>query len=60
MLLQTDTIVSVETLVYSFVQDKLLWAGMSETMNPSRADELVRELAGKVASQMEKEGLLAR
>ena len=58
--LQTDTIVSVETLVYSFVQDKLLWAGMSETMNPSRADELVRELADKVASQMEKEGLLAR
>jgi hypothetical protein len=58
--LQTDTIVSVETLVYSFVQDKLLWAGMSETLNPSRSDQLVRELAGKVASQLEKEGLLAR
>lgn len=57
--LQTDTFVSVETLVYSFVQDKLLWAGMSETINPSRADELARELAGKVAKELQKEGLLA-
>ena len=58
--LQTDTIVSVETLAYSFVQDGLVWAGMSDTINPSRADELVRELAGKVAGQLEKDGLLAR
>jgi hypothetical protein len=58
--LQTDTFVSVETLVYSVVQDKLLWAGMSETINPSRADALVRELAGKVAGQLEKEGLLPK
>ena len=35
-----------------------LAAGMSETMNPSRADALVAELADKVASQMEKDGLL--
>jgi hypothetical protein len=56
--IQTDTIVSVETLVYSFRQDKLVWAGMSETMNPSRADALVSELAGRVASEMEKDGLL--
>lgn len=56
--LQTDTIVSVETLVYSFRQDKLLWAAMSETMNPSRAESLVKELAGRVAGELEKEGLL--
>ena len=56
---QTDLYVSVETLVYSFVQDKLLWAGMSETVNPARADELARELAGKVAKELQKEGLLA-
>lgn len=58
--LQTDTFVSVETTVYSVVQNKLLWAGMSETINPSRADALVRELADRVAGQLEKEGLLAR
>jgi hypothetical protein len=58
--LQTDTFVSVETTVYSVVQNKLLWAGMSETINPSRADALVRELADRVAGQLEKEGLLPR
>jgi len=56
--IQTDTIVSVEAMVYSFRQDKLIWAGMSETMNPSKADALVTELAGHVASEMEKDGLL--
>jgi hypothetical protein len=58
--LQTDTLVSVETLVYSFVQDELLWGGMSQTINPSRADELVRELGRKVANELEDEGLLTR
>ena len=58
--LQTDTFVSVETLVYSVVQDKLVWAGMSETINPSRADALVRELAGRVAGKLKKEGLLPK
>ena len=56
--LQTDTIVSVETLVHSFVQDKLLWAGMSQTMNPTKTESLVKELASKVANRLEKEGLL--
>jgi len=32
--LRTDTILSVETLVYSVEQDTLLWAGKSETTNP--------------------------
>lgn len=58
--LQTDTIVSVETLVYSVRQDRLLWAGMSETINPARADALVQELAGRVAGEMKKEGLLPK
>ena len=56
--LQTDTIVSVETLVHSFTQDKLLWAGMSQTMNPTKTESLVKELASKIASRLEKEGLL--
>jgi hypothetical protein len=58
--LQTDTIVSVETLVYSLRQDKLIWAGMSETVNPARADALVTELAERVADEMQKDGLLVK
>ncbi len=56
--LQTATVVSVETLVFSVRQDKLLWAGMSDTVNPSRADEFVAELAEGVVSEMKKAGLL--
>ena len=57
---QTDEIVSVETLIYSLRQDKLIWAGMSETINPSKVDGLVTELAGRIAGEMEKEGLLVK
>ena len=38
--LRTDTIVRVETLVYDLKADKLLWAGMSESTNPSAVQPL--------------------
>jgi hypothetical protein len=56
--LRTDTVVTVETLVYSMTDDKLIWAGASRTTNPSGLDALVKELAGKVAGQMRQEGVL--
>jgi hypothetical protein len=56
--LETDVIVSIETLVYSVTQDKLLWAGVSETMNPSHVQSLVIELAAVAADEMRKSGLL--
>lgn len=56
--LTTDTIYTVETLVFSLDGDKLIWAGTSQTTNPSKVDAFVRELAGKVADQMKKEGVL--
>ncbi|HKC24691.1 MAG TPA: hypothetical protein VKF32_08100 [Thermoanaerobaculia bacterium] len=57
---RADRVVSVETLVYSFKQDELVWAGTSRTVNPDRVEGLVSELAGAIAKQMEKEGLIAR
>ncbi len=57
--LSTDTIVSVETLVYSLVQDKLLWASTSRTTNPGNLDKLVNEVAVATAKEMQKQGLLA-
>jgi hypothetical protein len=56
--ISTETIVSVETLVYSLEQDKLLWAGRSQTTNPSRVDTLIKELANNAANEMKKAGLL--
>jgi hypothetical protein len=56
--LRTDTIVAVETTVYSLKQDRMLWGGMSETVNPSKADAFMRELAKGIAKEMKKAGLL--
>jgi hypothetical protein len=58
--LSVDKIVRVETLVYSFEQDQLVWAGVSRTLDPARIDEFIAELAPAVAKQMEKDGLLQK
>ena len=54
--LTTDTIVSVETLVYSLTDDKLLWASSSRTTNPGNLDQLIREVADATAKEMAKQG----
>ena len=41
---RTDTIVSVEILVYSLEQDKLVWAGRSQTTNPEKVGPFIQEL----------------
>ena len=54
----TNTIVTVETLVYSIPQNKLIWAGQSNTTNPSKVDAFVKELATAARREMVKAGLL--
>jgi hypothetical protein len=54
----TNTIVTVETLVYSLPQNKLIWAGQSNTTNPAKVDAFVRELATAARREMTKAGLL--
>ena len=56
--IRTDTIVSIETLVYSMKQNKLVWAGQSRTTNPTQVDALVKEIATAAVYEMRKEGLL--
>jgi hypothetical protein len=56
--LQTDTLISVETLVYSLSSDKLLWAGTSTTQNPDNLGALISGVAGAVTQEMVKEGML--
>ena len=57
---QTDTEVTIETLIYSLNQDKLLWAGTSRTSNPDGLQGLITDVADAVASQVAKQGLTAR
>jgi hypothetical protein len=56
--LRTDTILIVETLVYSLQQNKLVWASQSQTMNPTQVGSFVRELGKTLGTEMEKQGLL--
>jgi hypothetical protein len=58
--LRTDTVVSVETLVFSLEQDKLVWAGVSQTTNPTKVPEFIKQLTAKVASELKKQGLIRK
>ena len=56
--LTVDKIVRVETVVYSLEQDKLIWAGVSRTVDPTRLDDFIGELAKAVSDRMRKDGIL--
>jgi len=57
---QTNTEVTIETLIYSLSRDKLIWAGTSRTSNPEGLQELVSEVADAVSAEVAKQGLTAR
>jgi hypothetical protein len=58
--LRTDTIVTVEILVFDLTTDKLIWAAMSDTTNPGTASELIKKLVSKAAKEMKKQGLIKK
>ena len=55
---RTRTTVSVEVLVYSLWQNRLVWGGQTRTTEPSRVERLVDTTAKKVATELQREGLL--
>ena len=54
----TDKNYYVETTVYSVNPDKLLWTGTTKTINPSKVEKMVNEIADVVTDKMKKEGFL--
>lgn len=56
--IRTDTIVVVETLVYSLTQNKLVWGGQTKTRNPAGMDRLIKNTAGQVADELVRQGLI--
>ena len=56
--IRTDTLVSVQTQLFDLKADKLVWAGQSNTMNPSKAESFARELIRAVGNEMQKAGLV--
>ena len=55
-----DTLVSVETTVYSLDRNQLIWSSRSRTTNPENLGSLVDEVADATAKEMVRQGLLAR
>lgn len=56
--IRQDQLVEVETTVYSVPDRKLLWAGVTETMNPRDVRRTVNEIVDAVAKAMRKESLI--
>jgi hypothetical protein len=56
--LWTDEIVIVETLVYDAGRDRILWVGVSETVDPRGMDAMAREIVAKASRHMKEQALL--
>jgi hypothetical protein len=52
-----DTVVVVETLVFSVSRNTLLWAAVSETKNPKQLQQYVKDLVTATVKEMQKHGL---
>jgi hypothetical protein len=55
-----ETMFTVETLVFDVKADKLLWAGTTETKNPKRVDDFMKDLVSTAAKEVKKQGLVAK
>ncbi len=54
----TDTIVQLETRVFSAKTEKLVWAGKTKSVNADSAEEIIKELVDVVVDDMKKSGLI--
>lgn len=54
----TDTIVLLETAVFSVSTEKMVWAGATESVNPSSGEKISDEAGKILTKEMKKKGLL--
>jgi hypothetical protein len=57
---QQDTVVVVETTIYSVPRNQLLWAAVSETKNPKDLQRFVEDLVKESVKELQKQGLAKR
>jgi hypothetical protein len=55
-----DTKILIETMFYSLKEEKLIWAGITETKNPKNPAKVVGEIAEETAKYLQKQGLIAK
>jgi phage tail sheath protein FI len=52
-----DTVITVESLIFSVPRNQLLWAAVSETRNPKTLQKFVADLVKESVKQLQKQGL---
>jgi hypothetical protein len=58
--METNKYVTMETNIYSVTQDKLLWTGHSETVDPSSVSDLVSGVTEQARTILIEQGLIAK
>ena len=56
----TDKNYFIETTIYSVSPNKLLWTGTTKTVNPSKVNKAVNEIADVVVAKMKQDGFLKK
>ena len=54
---ERDTVVVVETTIYSVPRNQLVWAAVSETKNPKTLQRFVEDLVKESVKELQKQGL---
>lgn len=54
--LTTDVVVVLETNIYATADKKLIWSGISETMDPDKASDVIYSFGKTLTSTLKKEG----
>ena len=54
---EQDTVVVVETTIYSVPRNQLLWAAVSETKNPKTLQRFIEDLVKESVKELHKQGL---
>jgi hypothetical protein len=55
-----ETVIVVESTIYSVPRDQLLWAAVSETRNPRDLRAFIEELVKRSVEEMQRQGLAKR
>jgi len=54
--LSQDVVVVLETNIYETTNKKLIWSGISETVDPSKASDVINSFGDALVSKLKKEG----
>ncbi|MFD2246453.1 hypothetical protein [Pontibacter ruber] len=55
---ETDKNYMVETTVYTVNPDKLVWAGTTKSVNPTKLEDTINEIADAVTTKMREDGFI--